>query len=95
MLKEKQTNKRRKLLHFNFIANKGFYYSNRLTYTDSNGKEWNVIAYHMDSSLTEEEKEYINKFDNTKITEATATIHGYTCGLPHDVICIARWNPDN
>lgn len=90
MLKEKQTNKRRKLLHFDYIRNKGYFDYSLLIYTDQNGKEWNVIAYHMDSNLTEEEKEYINKFDNTKITEATATIHGYTCGLPHDVICIAK-----
>lgn len=90
MLKEKQTNKRRKLLHFNFIRNKGYFHSNRLIYTDSNGKEWNVIAYHMEYDLTEEDKAYINKFDNTIITEAQSTIHGYTCGLPHDVICIAK-----
>lgn len=90
MLKEKQTNKRRKLLHFDYIRNKGYFDYSLLIYTDQNGKEWNVIAYHMDSNLTEEEKEYINKFDNTQITKATATIHGYTCGLPHDVICIAK-----
>ena len=90
MLKVKQSNKRRKLLHFSYIANKGFFDIAKVIYTDSNGKKWNVIAYHMDSNLTEEEKEYINKFDNTKITKAAATIHGYTCGLPHDVICIAK-----
>ena len=90
MLKEKQTNKRRKLLHFDYIRNKGYFDYSLLIYTDQNGKEWNVIAYHMNSNLTEEEKEYINKFDNTKITKATATIHGYTCGLPHDVICLAK-----